>query len=168
MQIIRQSLLVLSGLLVCLASAAPVVDNTVQKNDTILVLEGPFLVDPKSMPPKAADLFKRTDTQCFSGATFNTGDYWALENSWWSRTDSMYMPAWTTKYWTWGTIKLCIANKYFSDNTHVYLRNVGDAMAMVGDCCKSDSCAGGISSIRGDSGLLVDVWSIPIWRDCKW
>ncbi|KAK6524182.1 hypothetical protein TWF694_005842 [Orbilia ellipsospora] len=123
-----------------------------------------FKTDASRAKPK--NLLKRTDTACWDTDTFETSDYWAMENSWWSHTDWIYLPAETCHAWTWGSMKICVNNAYLTQNTHVYLRDIGDAMAAVGNCCLTDLCSGGISSIHGDSGLLVDVYSIASWKSC--
>ncbi|KAK6524183.1 hypothetical protein TWF694_005843 [Orbilia ellipsospora] len=185
------SLLVIIGSMLSLASASPVAASATSATETSTrvvvtpllgpteapktgVLQGPFVEpnrkkwEPPSQSPAKTDkqVFKRTDTACWYGAVFWTSDYWALEAEWWSHTDWLYMEANHHSSWTYGTLKLCANNRYLFDNTHIYLRDLGDAMAVVGNCCTDSTCGGGITSITGDSGLLVDVYSVPNWEDC--
>ncbi|KAK6531926.1 hypothetical protein TWF694_003090 [Orbilia ellipsospora] len=111
------------------------------------------------------DLFKRTDTACFSDSynSFYTDDYWALENSFWSATDWAYLPHLYRVSWNWQSVMVCVTNWYLTENTHFYIRNVGDAMAVIGGCCGWPQCDGGVTSIRGDTGLLLDVTTGNHW-----
>ncbi|KAK6540516.1 hypothetical protein TWF694_009307 [Orbilia ellipsospora] len=147
------------------ASAAAPTSTTAIPRPTGVITES-FDAPTQSKKRSSDDLFKRTDTRCYDSDTFNTNDYWALENSFWSHTDWLYLAATKGQSWSIGSVRVCAGNKYVFENTHIYVRNIGDAMAVVGGCCVASTCAGGISSIRGDSGLLVDVWTIPQWKTC--
>ncbi|KAK6513063.1 hypothetical protein TWF506_009226 [Arthrobotrys conoides] len=112
-------------------------------------------------------LFKRGAT-CYDPDyyTFNTSDYWALENSFWPRTDWLYIEHLKVASWTWGTVKICVGNYYLFANTNIYVRNLGDAMAVIGGCCTGSRCAGGSTSITGDTGITISVWVTQSARGC--
>ncbi|KAF3111333.1 hypothetical protein TWF102_007006 [Orbilia oligospora] len=96
-------------------------------------------------------LFKRGAT-CYDPDyyTFNTSDFWAMENSFWPRTDWL----------------ICFANYYLFANTNVYVRNFGDAMAVIGGCCTGSKCAGGSTTVTGDNGVNLSVWVSQSARGC--
>ncbi|RVD89623.1 uncharacterized protein DFL_000622 [Arthrobotrys flagrans] len=112
-------------------------------------------------------LFKRSYT-CYDPAyyTFNTGDYWALENSWWSHTDWLHLPHLKGVTWAWGSVRICVGNYYLFADTNIYLRDLGDAMARIGNCCTGSTCAGGTTTINGDNGLSISVWVTQSARAC--
>ncbi|EPS45869.1 hypothetical protein H072_262 [Dactylellina haptotyla CBS 200.50] len=171
---LQTTVLAILASMASLSSAAPVADATTTASDVAPtadpksqgVIVSSFSGPTQSKKRDADTVLKRTDTRCFDSDTFNTDDYCWLENSFWPRTDWYYLKNYSGTSWTHGSLTVCVANKYLSDNTHIYVRNIGDAMAVVGGCCVASTCAGGVSSIRGDSGLLVDVWSIPSWKNC--
>ncbi|KAF3223007.1 hypothetical protein TWF192_005142 [Orbilia oligospora] len=112
-------------------------------------------------------LFKRGAT-CYDPDyyTFNTSDFWAMENSFWPRTDWLYVEHLKVGTWTWGTVRICFANYYLFANTNVYVRNFGDAMAVIGGCCTGSRCAGGSTTVTGDNGVNLSVWVTQSARGC--
>ncbi|KAK6507836.1 hypothetical protein TWF481_006258 [Arthrobotrys musiformis] len=112
-------------------------------------------------------LFKRSVT-CYDPDyyTFNTSDYWAFENSFWSHTDWIYLARLKGVTWTWGTVRVCAGNYYLFADTNIYVRNMGDAMAVIGGCCTGSTCAGGTTTINGDNGLSISVWVTQSARNC--
>jgi hypothetical protein len=111
-------------------------------------------------------LFPRSPDECYSGGSFQTSDFWAIENSFYSNTNWHYLDSDDCKFWTWGTVKVCACNRYIFDTTNVYDRTIGDGLSHIGNCCLTDTCNGGQSTITGDSGLDVDIEAIPEWEDC--
>jgi hypothetical protein len=111
-------------------------------------------------------LFPRASDQCFSGASFNTDDFWAIENSFYSNTNWHYVDSDTCLSWKWGSVKVCACNRYPFDTTSIYDRTIGDALSHIGNCCLTSVCDGGQSTIRGNSGLEVDIEAVPKWSDC--
>ncbi|KAF6804361.1 hypothetical protein CMUS01_14868 [Colletotrichum musicola] len=142
-----------------LPTETPVLTTTLEA-----VQEGALLRPKPDVTPRSEVIenpLEKRANWCTSGSNYNQADADALQRDLQNNSpDSMsFVGAWSSVSWSWGTAKVCIANQYLADNTHIKRWEAGWAMGYIKDMCCSgkSSCSGGNCSGHGDSGLSLEI-----------
>ncbi|KAL8671630.1 MAG: hypothetical protein Q9168_003881 [Polycauliona sp. 1 TL-2023] len=83
--------------------------------------------------------------------------------------DKTYMPARRTHTWFQGGARVCVANEYPFQTSHVSNFTVGaGAQKIIDKCClDTDECDSGYTQLRGDNDLCLDLTLSRVSEECK-